>query len=258
MDPCLKDLLKEVECPVCTEYMLPPIAMCVNGHCVCSSCREKLQTCPLCRYPFAKTRNLLAENMIRRMRFPCKYSDRGCARSFNLQRVKSHEDQCSHRPFKCPFSIVATVKCPWVGNFTTIKNHIEDLHDRPTDRRELVSGKHHGQLNCNSGEWCQAMFTMNETFFMIPRIIENKMHFCILYVGLRNKASNFKYSVLISKQDGSGNMSICATTKSYLSDVDKILKKQECVVFEEDYWQKCLDEENHLPYEVHIFRGDKQ
>jgi hypothetical protein len=42
-----------------------------------------------------------------------------------------------------------------VGNFTNIKNHIEDLHVRST---ELVSGEHHGQLNCNCGEWFQAMF----------------------------------------------------------------------------------------------------
>jgi hypothetical protein len=60
------------------------------------------------------------------------------------------------------------------------------------------------------------------------------------------------------KQDGSGNMFICATTKPYLNDVDKILKKQDCVVFEQDYCQKWVDEENNLPYEVHIFRDGKR
>lgn len=39
------------ECPVCFDYVLPPILQCQNGHLVCSSCRQKLTCCPTCRGP---------------------------------------------------------------------------------------------------------------------------------------------------------------------------------------------------------------
>ena len=37
------------ECPVCYDYVLPPILQCQSGHLVCSSCRSKLTLCPTCR-----------------------------------------------------------------------------------------------------------------------------------------------------------------------------------------------------------------
>ena len=37
------------ECPVCYDYVLPPILQCQSGHLVCSSCRSKLTCCPTCR-----------------------------------------------------------------------------------------------------------------------------------------------------------------------------------------------------------------
>lgn len=39
------------ECPVCFDYVLPPILQCQNGHLVCSTCRQKLTCCPTCRGP---------------------------------------------------------------------------------------------------------------------------------------------------------------------------------------------------------------
>ena len=37
------------ECPVCFDYVLPPILQCHAGHLVCSNCRPKLTCCPTCR-----------------------------------------------------------------------------------------------------------------------------------------------------------------------------------------------------------------
>ena len=43
------DLASLFECPVCFDYVLPPILQCQSGHLVCSSCRPKLSCCPTCR-----------------------------------------------------------------------------------------------------------------------------------------------------------------------------------------------------------------
>lgn len=44
-----EDLTSLFECPVCFEYVLPPIYQCESGHLVCTECRPKLGNCPTCR-----------------------------------------------------------------------------------------------------------------------------------------------------------------------------------------------------------------
>lgn len=45
------DLASLFECPVCFDYVLPPIIQCQSGHLVCANCRPKLTCCPTCRGP---------------------------------------------------------------------------------------------------------------------------------------------------------------------------------------------------------------
>ena len=44
-----KKILSLLECPVCYDYITPPIKQCIKGHLVCSSCYQKLTNCPTCR-----------------------------------------------------------------------------------------------------------------------------------------------------------------------------------------------------------------
>ena len=43
--------LAEFSCPACTQRMLPPYRLCVNGHVVCSECIIKITECPSCEQP---------------------------------------------------------------------------------------------------------------------------------------------------------------------------------------------------------------
>jgi len=59
-----QDLASLFECPVCFDYVLPPILQCHAGHLVCSSCRPKLTSCPTCRGPLGgNIRNLAMEKV---------------------------------------------------------------------------------------------------------------------------------------------------------------------------------------------------
>lgn len=62
------DLASFFECPVCFDYVLPPILQCQSGHLVCSSCRSKLSCCPTCRGSLGNIRNLAMEK-VRTMSF---------------------------------------------------------------------------------------------------------------------------------------------------------------------------------------------
>jgi hypothetical protein len=64
-------LLKELECPVCMQYMVPPIKLCTNGHTTCSKCRERVKLCPTCRAELAEIRSLALINVCVHM-YICK------------------------------------------------------------------------------------------------------------------------------------------------------------------------------------------
>jgi len=73
-----KDVLEQLECPVCMQYMLPPITLCGNGHNVCSSCKQKLQNFPPCNEPFFQTRNRTLEKLALRIECPFPNEPHGC------------------------------------------------------------------------------------------------------------------------------------------------------------------------------------
>lgn len=67
------------ECPVCFDYVLPPILQCQAGHLVCNHCRQKLSCCPTCRGPLTPSiRNLAMEKVASTLPFPCKVKHHIC------------------------------------------------------------------------------------------------------------------------------------------------------------------------------------
>lgn len=61
------------ECPVCFDYVLPPILQCPAGHLICNSCHQKLSCCRTCRGPLTPSiRNLAMEKVASTLPFPCK------------------------------------------------------------------------------------------------------------------------------------------------------------------------------------------
>ncbi|XP_077527743.1 E3 ubiquitin-protein ligase Siah1-like isoform X2 [Haemaphysalis longicornis] len=86
-------------CPVCRDYVQPPILQCFQGHIVCSACCRKLFTCPICRTPLSGTiRNLAMENVARMVFFPCKYSRMGCTAQLPHSDQHEHEEVCEFSP----------------------------------------------------------------------------------------------------------------------------------------------------------------
>jgi len=97
------DLTSLFECPVCFDYVLPPIIQCQNGHLVCSSCRQKITCCPTCRVPISNNiRNLQMEKLAPTLLFPCKYSSAGCTQNLLYSDKPEHEDSCEFKPYSCP------------------------------------------------------------------------------------------------------------------------------------------------------------
>ncbi|XP_068142197.1 probable E3 ubiquitin-protein ligase sinah [Drosophila tropicalis] len=119
-------LVSLLECPVCFGYMMPPIMQCSRGHLICSSCRQKLTVCPVCRTTMSNIRNLAMEKVASKLIFPCKHTHFGCCVRLSYADKKGHEDDCEFRPYFCPYP---DEKCIWQGALKDVYKHLITSHE---------------------------------------------------------------------------------------------------------------------------------
>lgn len=148
------DLASLFECPVCFDYVLPPILQCQSGHLVrsptptptacwralldaspdltvlgalqvCSNCRPKLTCCPTCRGPLGSIRNLAMEKVANSVLFPCKYASSGCEVTLPHTEKTEHEELCEFRPYSCP---CPGASCKWQGSLDAVMPHLMHQH----------------------------------------------------------------------------------------------------------------------------------
>ncbi|KAK7872788.1 hypothetical protein R5R35_011913 [Gryllus longicercus] len=196
-EDCFKSkLTKLVECPVCYETM-SNTQMCVNGHTVCTRCREQLSNCPLCSKSFGNTRNLLAENVSELLAFKrCCNSQRGCKQFLPEKDCKKHEEGCAFRLYACK-------ECKEELCFMELKDHFINRHQnsvlQPHEHKVLgMSDVEEGKLY-----FCLIEFN-NELFWFWRKHNKANVFFGLQYCGENEKVSSYKYNFeLVSKSDKS-------------------------------------------------------
>lgn len=117
-------MIREFECPVCQEYMFPPIMICTSGHSICSDCKSKLTKCPTCSSEYGNTRNYTLENMSSLVQLPCSNEPNGCNFVGNLVGIQKHKISCKYDQFVCPIPY----NCKWVGTSMSLNEHLADIH----------------------------------------------------------------------------------------------------------------------------------
>jgi len=161
-----QSLWSVLECPVCMEYMRPPIILCVNGHNICSICRPQLAECPTCRKRFLSTRNVGLEKLAREMKYPCTHRQFGCKEGFALDKLDEHQAQCRYRQLKCPAARCSPgIKCDWIGIYDEVKNHLMENHfEMCFDYGEEESRSFLGL--CFHGWYNKSVFVYDEILFL--------------------------------------------------------------------------------------------
>ena len=119
------DLAALFECPVCFDYVLPPIYQCESGHLICNTCKERVQCCPSCRGRLGTVRNLAMEKVAETVKFPCKYGSNGCTMRLLHTEKRIHETSCERRPYACP---CPGTSCKWEGPLDDVLNHLLTAH----------------------------------------------------------------------------------------------------------------------------------
>jgi hypothetical protein len=102
----LQVLIRMFECPKRSQYLLPPIYVCINGHSICENCKHQTAFCPTCRMAFTNTRSVVLEKISTYMQFPCVYWRSGCNEIMSSENINEHLPLCRFRKYFCP------LQCP--------------------------------------------------------------------------------------------------------------------------------------------------
>ena len=247
------DLLKELECPVCGEYMASPIKMCENGHNICSSCIERLSDCPSCRGEFVKVRNIALENLAATAIYPCKNQEAGCAETFTLSGKDTHLAECLFQSRQCPFRKLSGGDCNWTGTLSDIPVHIKEKHESETAE---VQGQGHFKVKLlnlfTARRYHQAVLNSSELFFLTWETKDDAFSFGVFHFGLKQETEAFKYGIKIGNSEE--YVSVTRKCHSYLESGLKDLQPEKYVKLYYNTILNCLSESTDLLCEIEIGR----
>ena len=206
-----EDLLKELECPVCMEYMVPPIKLCTNGHNICSKCEERVTCCPTCRAKFSETRSVALENIARRLKYPCANRQRGCREMLSIEHIAEHHADCVYGKIKCPFHLLKV--CSWNGFKNDLKAHTTAAH--PANFFEVSTftspylSESMGIASC-----------FGELFTYYKQKRNGRYNCAVQLIGTSSEASKYKYEFILRAANGIEQISKTFFVQGYSEEFD--------------------------------------
>jgi len=243
------DLLKELECPVCLEYMTSPIETCENRHNVCSNCKERLSNCPTCRGKFINVRNISLEKSAASAIYPCMNREAGCEETLLITDRTNHQSECMYQSTECPSAKLSLGNCRWNGILCEIGGHVRSEHGSETleytewfkvTLKEFYTGR------C----YFKAMFIGDKLFYLVWEVSFDTFYFVVFHVGHKNEAEDFTYKFKICKLEE--NISFTGTCRSYLEANWKVFRRDECVTLHYRTVQKYVNKNGDLSCEIEV------
>lgn len=204
MESFYENLLRELECPVCHEYMLPPIYLCVNGHPLCDICRKKLITCPQGSCNLGTVRCLQLENISSFTPLPCKYINEGCEVKILTTEKQSHESECIFAPIVCK-------SCSTVVTAGELEVHWEQYHS-PIIEQDYVINTVSKQINACS---VKLIKVHNTRFWLVCQLRNSIVSWFVATIDKSVAPQDFYYEIEISKQNSKMKIILvneCAST----------------------------------------------
>ena len=247
------DLASLFECPVCFDYVLPPIIQCQSGHLVCGNCRPKLTSCPTCRGPLTSIRNLAMEKLANSVRFPCKYASSGCEVTMPPTEKADHEEHCEFRPCRCP---CPGISCGWQGSMDAVVPHLMQHYNNSiiTLQGEVVVFLAANIHLAVTLEWVMVQSCFGFQFLLVLEKLEiydghQKFFAIVQLIGTREQAENFTYQLELN-----GNrrrLSWEATPLSIHEGIATAFINSDCLIFDPEV-AELFAENGNLSIDVTI------
>ncbi|CAG9819329.1 unnamed protein product [Phaedon cochleariae] len=206
-------LLAELECPICMEYMRPPIFMCSSGHVVCDTCNGKLVVCPTCQIVMNDNRNFALEKFTEHISYPCKYLDEGCSTIGQLSDIRSHEAICSIGATEDTLCHISYLEpCEWRGPSSEQITHIHSKHSNVfIDLSNLI------ELHLEKIKMMSVFFESNSQIFKLKVSNEStSLRICVKSI-LNSGKPKQKYRYYIDFEDLNQNNRILNLNKDCIS-----------------------------------------
>lgn len=199
-------LREALECPVCWEIMRePPIYMCGStlAHSLCTRCFRLCNECPICRGKMTDKRSHALEKLIERLP-QARCANASCSfKNSDASVVRKHEEE------ECEFRMIACFCDEQVG-VSNIVSHCVSAHGHKKTEpmkfsyfrriRTLISPLKRGegaQLGVITPYEVKRTVGGSATFLMNWTTDGNCLVFWMSFVGPKNKAKEFKYSIKI-------------------------------------------------------------
>ncbi|PNF37359.1 hypothetical protein B7P43_G17833 [Cryptotermes secundus] len=250
------------ECPVCYEYLAPPIYQCKHAHNICSNCKLQVTRCPSCCEIFLDSRSVFVEQIAERLLYPCKNVEFGCNVKHSLQDMVEHYNDCPHRMYECLPGKATSSR--WKGRSIDILMHIKKgrsidilMHIKNThvescwmvDENCIVY-----ELNVFDGtEDIQLIAACHEVFWYNFKCdtTEKKMFLAIQYIGPKELASNFTYEFeLRANADQEMSINMKNRTHPDTEKVSDIYESACCVVLDFAMLRYYVGSDNNLCFNL--------
>ena len=218
-------MLNELECPVCMQYMVPPIKLCSNGHNICSKCKERVHCCPTCRADFSEIRCLGLENIARILNYPCVNRQSGCLELFSIEHIAEHHAVCVYGKIKCPFKL--NKNCSWDGFKSGLKEHAKVAHpawfiQNSTLRSDTFENESLRLVSC-----------FGELFVYYQRIVDGRLYCAVQLIGTSSEASKYKCQIKLRAANGIEKISKIFLVQSFKEDFESSFYSGKCLRLDE-------------------------
>lgn len=185
-----ENVLKELECPICFQFMIPPIHQCVAGHSICDKCKSEVKECPTCRSAIGNTRNFSLEKMMAHFNYPCKYREYGCDFTSVMEELRVHESDCSFGPYECPLKNYDN--CSWKNRLNYLLPHIKSEHEECLSDLETVL------ILVIENEPTEEIFIFSKfekTFKMHFTYDGTTCYWSMQLIGIKKEAADYMYEI---------------------------------------------------------------
>ena len=210
---------------MCLECMVPPIKLCINGHNICSKCRERVQCCPTCRAEFSEIRNVFLENIVTRQKYPCVNKKNGCLESFYIEHIAKHQAGCVYGNIKCPLHLLKM--CSWSGFKSNLKEHAKAEHPRRFLEGSTLRSP--GFLTSLTVISC-----FGELFTYYKQKKEGRYYAAVQLIGTSSETSKYKCEFTLRAENSIEQISNTFLVRSYSEDFEAIFNSKKCFILDKE------------------------
>lgn len=242
------DLLYELECPICSEYMQPPIQQCKTGHSFCNICFSKISTCSICKSAKSRARSFALEKLSEKYKVPCKNHQYGCMGIYNLKDMEVHIKECDHRNISCP----SIKNCKWSDQINELYDHCQTTHKNLFKSKDVLKDVGlNATLNITFAN--TLVKVENEVFLCRRTLSNNHMCFTVYHFGKKSDSKKFIFKITILKNPFIKLQAKCQPCHIYYKEKERNLSGVTIDMNQIlEYSSTTVDGEEYILYTVEI------